>query len=236
MAAITTTITFADGDQVTSTKLNQIATGSTYSSGGLDNTTLKVTAGKLSVGTITSSEMGTASVVAAAIASGAVTEAKIGTGAVTTTKLGDLAVTAAKIAAGTITFAKLSTAAVADQAGMEAETGSLLVTADVMKNSPGVAKAYGCFTTPTGTTRALETGSHNVASVAGVSSEVTTVTFTDEMATAYYTVVAGYQNSAGDTAAAAPGVYTKSTTGFTIKHEAASSTRAITFCVFGALA
>lgn len=70
--ALTTTITFADGDQVTSSKLNQIISGTSFTSDAITGTTLIVTGGQLKVGTITASEMGLDSVTGTAIAAEAV--------------------------------------------------------------------------------------------------------------------------------------------------------------------
>lgn len=68
MAILVTGNTFADGDQVTSTKLNNIANAATFASGAVDGATTTLTAGgAIQVGTI---QLGN-------IASNAVTTAKI---------------------------------------------------------------------------------------------------------------------------------------------------------------
>lgn len=68
MAILVTGNTFADGDQVTSTKLNNIANAATFASGAVDGTTTTLTAGgAIQVGTVQTGN----------IASDAVTTAKI---------------------------------------------------------------------------------------------------------------------------------------------------------------
>ena len=68
MAILVTGNTFADGDQVTSTKLNNIANAATFASGAVDGTTTTLTGGgAIQVGTIQTGN----------IASDAVTTAKI---------------------------------------------------------------------------------------------------------------------------------------------------------------
>lgn len=75
---IQTSQSFANGDSVTSTKLNAIATGSSFTSDAVTGTGLTVTgAGTLSLGTVASSNMGTNSVLTASIADNAVTAAKL---------------------------------------------------------------------------------------------------------------------------------------------------------------
>ena len=68
MAILVTGNTFADGDQVTSSKLNNIANAATFASGAVDGTTTTLTGGgAIQVGTIQTGN----------IASDAVTTAKI---------------------------------------------------------------------------------------------------------------------------------------------------------------
>jgi microcystin-dependent protein len=74
---ISTTQTFTTGDNVTSTSLNAIATGSSFTPDAITGTTLAITTGKLKVGTITSAEIGTSAVVTNGINDGAVTASKI---------------------------------------------------------------------------------------------------------------------------------------------------------------
>lgn len=115
MAILTKGTTFADGDQVTSTKLNNLVDAAAFvagSSGTTDDATLEVAAGQLRVKTVQTGNLATGSVTTAKLAdsSGAsdgVTTAKLATGAVTTAKLADLAVTNAKIADATVLAVKI---------------------------------------------------------------------------------------------------------------------------------
>lgn len=110
MAILTKGHTFADGDQVTSTKLNNLVDAATFSSGAVDGVTILLDAGGyLKVGVIQTGNLAAGSVTTAKLAdstgaSDGVTTAKLATGAVTTAKIADLAVTTAKIAFGTGAF------------------------------------------------------------------------------------------------------------------------------------
>jgi microcystin-dependent protein len=86
MGVITTGQTFASGDQVTATKLNDIANNCTFTSAAdtTDNSTLTLGSSKLKVkdAGITSTQLATDSVITAKIQDGAVTAAKLDAGAV----------------------------------------------------------------------------------------------------------------------------------------------------------
>jgi len=109
--------TFADGDQVTSTKLNNLVDAAAFvtgSSGTTDDATLEVNgSGRLQVKTIQTGNIASGAIVESKLATDAVTTTKIkdSTGAsdgVTTAKLATDAVTTEKIADSNVTFAKLS--------------------------------------------------------------------------------------------------------------------------------
>lgn len=228
---ITTTITFADGDQVTSAKLNQIISGASFTTSAVTGSTLTVTGGKLKVGTITSSEMGAASVTATALASSAVTTAKIYDGNVTTAKIADLAITGAKIASGVITASHLSSGLAATESAMENETGGYTVTPDFVKHSKRVAKAHGCVSLGV-SSRTLLSGSVNVDSVTRDSASTTKVTLDTNMSSGNYTVLATWEsNGAADLASVA--VYDKTDGSFYLKHDTESAGKRINFVVFG---
>jgi hypothetical protein len=89
MAILTTGNTFADGDQVTSTKLNDIANAATFASGAVDDSTTQLSSGAIIV-----KDLGIST---GKIAASAVTTAKINASAVTTAKIADSNVTKAKI-------------------------------------------------------------------------------------------------------------------------------------------
>jgi hypothetical protein len=169
MAILTKGTTFADGDQVTSTKLNNLVDSAAFvagSSGSTDDATLEVASGQLRVKTVQTGN----------IANSAVTTAKIAnsTGAadgVTADKLATGAVTTAKVADANITAAKLN----------GAQTG----TAPIF----GV-RAWGKFD-GTGTSPISPVYGGNVASVTRTGTGVFDISFTTPMANANYSVSAG---------------------------------------------
>ena len=89
MAAISKVITFATGDQVTASKLNNLVDNSTFTSGAVDNTSTQLSGGAIIV------------------KDGGVTTAKINNGGVTTAKIADSNVTTAKILDANVTKAKI---------------------------------------------------------------------------------------------------------------------------------
>lgn len=236
MAKFTTTITFADGDQITSAKLNEIISGLSFAADAVvsGNTTLIVSSGALKVGTITASELGAFAVTAPAIAADAVITSKLLDLNVTTGKLANDAVTTIKILDGNVTFAKLATAAVGTKAEVQASTASKLLAADLAKHLPGVAKAFGSVAT-LASSRVL-TGAHNVASVARVSAGATSVTFTEAMSSALYAVTTSGTYTSASGVDRNYTIYDKSTSGFKVHHSAEATPEGFDFAVFGTLA
>jgi hypothetical protein len=109
MAVINTTGTFANNEQVTSTKLNNLIDQAVFVEGARSGTTLEVTAGgQLKVGIITASEMGANSVEGAAIKNGEVTVAKLSTGAPSWTSGGNVTVLGSTTALSSVTAATAS--------------------------------------------------------------------------------------------------------------------------------
>lgn len=122
MAILSKGQTFADGDQVTSTKLNNIVDNATFKTGAgeaVDGTTLLVDAGGyLKVGTVQTGNIAANAITTSKIAdstgaSDGITTAKLATGSVTTAKIADSTgasdgITTAKIATGAVTTAKLA--------------------------------------------------------------------------------------------------------------------------------
>jgi len=99
MAILTTGNTFADGDQVTSDKLNNIANAATFASGAVDDSTTQLSSGAiivkdLGVGT---GKLAASAVTTAKIADSNVTTAKIAAANITTSLIADSNVTKAKI-------------------------------------------------------------------------------------------------------------------------------------------
>jgi len=194
MAILTKGQTFADGDQVTSAKLNNLVDQATFKTGAgeaADQTTILVDpAGYLKLGTVQSGNIAANAVTTtkiadstgaadgvttAKIATGAVTTAKIATDAVTTVKILDANVTTAKVADAAVTGAKLSGA----QAGAAPVFGvRAWVVFDMTRNAAGTADALN-------TTRFIK-ASGNVASVTKNATGDFTVAFTTAMADADY--------------------------------------------------
>ena len=233
MAKATTTITFANGDQVTSAKLNQIVSGLSFTTGDLTGTTLLVVAGKLKVGTITSSEMGAASVTNSAIGFQAVQTTNIYPSAVTGEKIASSSINSSHVVAGSLTFALQASTALATQAVMEAETAGYFVTPNRVKYALGTAKAYGEFNIAS-SSRAIKSNSLNVTSLTRIDSTHTTVTLDDNMNSVNYTVlVSGISDGTENVDAY---VYDKAAGSFKIRHSVEASSRAINFVVFGTYA
>jgi len=227
---MTTTITFASGDQVTSAKLNEIVSGLTFDSGDITGSTLSVVGGQLKVGTITASEMGADSVDTGSIVSGAVGAGKIADGAVTTDKINAGAVSTTKIAAGTILYYHLVSSLISTKAQMESGNAETLVQPFYAKYAPSAAKAYGEFNI-TGTGRTIKNNSVNIASLTRIDSTHTTVTLTTNMNSVNYTVMATGISDGTEQVDAT--VYDKAAGSFKIRHSAEAADRAINFTVFG---
>lgn len=232
MAKATTTINFADGDQVTSTKLDQIIGGFALGADSADGTTITINgSGVISLGTVTAANMGANAVTTNTILDANVTAAKLATDAVETAKIKDAAVTNAKILDGTILFVKFGAAALATQAEMQSETASKLAAAATMKYHPGIAKAYGTVSLVSGVTTI--TGGYNVTSAIDTGTG-RQITLSVTMANTNYQVLVTYK----DTGAVANSVAysVDSATQFTLQAGAEAAGRAVTFIIFGQLA
>ncbi len=226
---IATTITFSNLQQVSSSKLNEIISGAYFTEEAVDGTTLLVSIGKLRVGTITVSEMGVDSVTTLALTDGSVTTPKIADNSITAAKYANLSITGAKIAAGTIDFSNLSTAAAATKAAMQGEAAGFVVTPDIEKHHPGIAKAYGEFDISS-SSRTIKANSRNVASLARITTQQTSVAFTSNMDSANYTVLVHGVSSSESVFSS---VYDKTASGFKIFHVAEAAGRGLNFVVFG---
>ena len=227
-----TTITFADGDQVTSAKLNEITSGLSFTSSDITGTTLVVTGGQLKVGTVTQAELDSLCISTRTIVDDAVTTVKIAAGAITTGKVANLAITGEKIANNTVTFSNISSSAVASQSAMQLESASRLVSADSTKYAPGAAKAYGEFNI-TSDARDVKSGSLNIQSLTRIDTNRTAVSVDTNMFSANYTVMATYVSTGSTGESGTVAVYDKSTTGFKLYHPTQGADRAVNFVVFG---
>ena len=228
MAKATTTITFADGTQVTSARLNEIISGFALGADSVDATTITLSSGVLSVGTIAAGNIGAGAVTTVKLGDASVTAAKIGAQAVETANIKLLNVTGATIAEETIAWTKTLTADRAVQADMQSETAAHFVAPSVMKYHPGVAKAYGTVQLENGVTTI--TGGYNVTSATDTGSG-REITLAVTMANTNY-VVMGTASSGGTPVT----VSGKTTTKFTLDASAEASGRSISFTVFGQLA
>ena len=230
MAKFTTTQTFADAEQVTSTKLNAIISGLSADSDLAADSTITITGGAIKVGVIAAGNIGADAVTTAKILDGNVTAAKLASDSVTTAKILDSNVTTAKIADASVSWAKTLTADRAVQADMQSETASRYVSPDVLKYHPGIAKAYGRVAITNGS--ATLTGAYNVTS-ATESGDDRVIVLAVTMANTNYVVGLTYEKASG--VAVSPTITSKTTTGFTIVGTEAASTF-IGFTVFGQLA
>ena len=99
MAILTTGNTFANGDQVTSTKLNNIANAATFASGSVDDSTTQIASGSIIVKDlgISAGKLAASSVTTVKITDSNVTTAKIAAANITTSLIANSNVTKAKI-------------------------------------------------------------------------------------------------------------------------------------------
>lgn len=227
-----TTITFANGDQVTSAKLNEIVSGLSFTNSDITGTTLVVTGGNLKVGTVTLSEMGALSVGTTQLVAECVTTGKLAEGAVTGLRIANLAVTGAKIATATITFSHFVTAIAATQSNMHAEASGYIVAPSAVKFAPGAAKAYGEFDIAT-SARAIKDGSVNISSLTRIDSTHTTVGLVTNMNSANYTVIATFVQASGTPVNDSVTVYEKLAGSFKLMHSSELAGRAVNFVIFG---
>jgi len=168
MSVITTGKTFANGEQLTADKLNQVTDNATFTTSAVDNVSTQL-AGEAII---------------------------VRDGGVTTAKLDDSAVTTAKIADANVTFAKLTD--VIDDDTMDAATDTTLATSESIKayvDSNGITQTtgappyYGCrawafYNQVTDTVEA----SGNIASIERTATGYSTVTFTEPMPSSFYAV------------------------------------------------
>lgn len=189
MPILTKGQTFANLEQVSSTKLNNLVDLAAFKTGAgeaADQTTILVDpAGYLKLGTVqsgniaanavTTTKITNANVTTEKIADNAITSAKLLADSVTTVKILDANVTTAKVADAAVTGAKLSGA----QAGAAPVFGvRAWVVFDMTRNAAGTANALN-------TTRFIKS-SGNVASVTKNATGDFTVAFTTAMADADY--------------------------------------------------
>jgi hypothetical protein len=163
--------TFANGEQLTASDLNLLLQGATFTQSSVDNQSTQL--------------VGTAIVVA----DGGIIAAKLAADAVTTSKIKD----------ANVTFAKL--ADVIDDDTMDTATDTTLATSESIKayvdsngitQTTGTAPYYGCrawafYNQATDTVEA----SGNIASIVRTATGYSTVTFTEPMPSAFYSIQIG---------------------------------------------
>jgi len=227
--------TFANGDQVTSTNLNNLVDSAAFvagSGGTTDNTTMQVSGGVLAVKTIQTNNIATGAVTETRLGTGAVTEAKLGSGAVTEAKLGNGAVATAKIADNAVTNAKM-----ADDAVDTAELADGAVTAAKLSGAQtGTLPVFGirCYgrIEVGASTRTIDTSaSSNIATATRDGDNRTDITLTDAMPNANYLVIGGYGTD-GDMNVPFS-VFDKTTTSFSVYHTNDLAGKNIEFIVIG---
>ena len=108
MGVLSKGTTFADGTQVTSTKLNNLVDDAVFTASAVDDTTTQLSSGKIVVKTVGTGQLATNAVTTAKITDANVTEAKLATDSVSTAKIQDDAVTNAKIADNAIQQAQMA--------------------------------------------------------------------------------------------------------------------------------
>jgi hypothetical protein len=113
MAIINKGKSFANGEQLTADKLNQVIDNATFTTSAVDNVSTQLSSGAIIV------------------KDGGVTTAKLNDGAVTTAKVADSSVTTAKIADANVTFAKLTD--VIDDDTMATASNTKLATSESIK-------------------------------------------------------------------------------------------------------
>lgn len=228
MAKFTTTQTFADTEQVTSTKLNAIIGGLSADADLAADSTITVTSGAIKVGVIAAGNIAADAVTTVKILDANVTAGKLATDSVTTAKIAALNVTEAKLAADSVSWLKTLTADRAVQADMQSETAAHFVAPSALKYHPGIAKAYGTVAFENGVVTV--TGGYNVTSATdtGTGREITLAV---TMANTNYVVTA-----TGNGGGSQFDVTGKTTTKFTLSGPAEAASRTVSFVVHGALA
>ena len=209
MAIINKGKSFANGEQLTADKLNQVIDNATFTTSAVDNVSTQLSGGAIIV------------------KDGGVTTAKLNDSAVTTAKITDANVTTAKIADANVTFAKLTD--VIDDDTMATATATTLATSESIKayvdsngitQTTGSAPYFGCraFGAFDGTAQTPITpiSSGNIESITRVSTGSFEVTFTTPMPDANYAVVVTGNHHTSVTYATSDNVGTKQTDKFEI--------------------
>ena len=179
MAIINKGTLFSNGEQLTADKINNLLDLATFNQSATDSASTTVNSASQIV-----------------VQDSGITTAKLATDAVETAKIKDANVTTAKIADANVTFAKLTD--VIDDDTMATATDTTLATSDSIKayvdsngitQTTGTAPYFGCraWAFYNQATDTVET-SGNIASIARTSTGYSTVTFTEPMPSAFYSI------------------------------------------------
>ena len=182
MPVIITSQNFVNLDQMTSTKLNSIVGGTSFTSTAATTTndgTLLVIGGLLQLGTVTSSNMGVGSVNSSAIVDGSITG----------TDIAALTIGGGNIAALAIDFTKMATSLTSTISQVKAETSGSYLSPNTLKFAPSSVQCRGTLVANGGTAVTLKTGSYGIASMTFIDASTTLVTMSAAMADVNYQVV-----------------------------------------------
>ena len=173
--------TFADGDQITSTKLNNLVDNATFAATAVDDVTIGLATGKLTLKTVQTGNLANSAVTTAKIADSSVTTAKLADSSVTTAKIVDASVTAAKLAPDAIASASIVDGSVTAPKLNGAQTGDAPIF--------GV-RAWAKFAGQGSNGACVVNASGNVTSVSRISSGTYEVVMTTAMQDVNYAIVA----------------------------------------------
>jgi hypothetical protein len=172
--------TFNDGDQITSTKLNNLVDNATFAATAVDDVTIGLATGKLTLKTVQTGNLANSAVTTAKIADSSVTTAKLADNSVTTAKIVDASVTAAKLAPDAIASASIVDGSVTAPKLNGAQTGDAPIF--------GV-RAWAKFAGQGSNGACTVNASGNVTSVSRISSGTYEVVMTTPMQDANYAIV-----------------------------------------------
>jgi len=193
MAIINKGKSFANGEQLTADKLNQVIDNATFTTSAVDNVSTQLSGGAIIV------------------KDGGVTTAKLNDSAVTTAKIADANVTTAKIADANVTFAKLTD--VIDDDTMATATATTLATSESIKAYVDAsAQTFTPSTYAGGESVTLPNGL--IMKMGSTSSK--TVNYGASFPTGVVSVTITHRNPYSDTYGNASFVDSSSTSGFTI--------------------
>jgi len=224
MAIINKGKIFANGEQLTADKLNQVIDNATFTTSAVDNVSTQLAGEAIIVkdSGVTTAKLNNGAVTTAKLNDNAVTTTKIADANVTTTKIADANVTTAKIADANVTFSKLTD--VIDDDTMATASATKLATSESIK-----AYVDASSTTFTPSTYAgeesvtLPNGLIMKMGRTATTSTDTTITFSTAFPNALISVI-GLQEETGNSTLTTPTSIgsTRSTSAVNFRHGSAS--------------